>query len=136
VRGLNGKQLNAFVLIRIDLLPREVLLPIFEYRCESCRKVYEALILKSSGEKDLRCPYCRGRKRKRLISGVSVVRSASQKQKDRMQALSKVDPTKPQEVARHFKEHGSRFEETGFRGKKPWQDAVDRVAAGGPTLEE
>jgi hypothetical protein len=53
-----------------------------------------------------------------------------------MQALSTVDPTKPQEVAQHFKEHGSRFGETGFRGKKAWQHAVDRVAAGGPTLEE
>lgn len=111
-------------------------MPIFEYRCESCKKVYEALILKSSGEKDLRCPYCRGRKRRKLISPVSVVRSASQTQKDRLQALSKVDPTKPQEVAQHFKEHGSRFGETGFRGKKAWQDAVDRVAAGGPTLEK
>jgi len=111
-------------------------LPIFEYRCESCKKVYEALILKSSGEKALSCPYCRGRKRKRLISGVSVVRSASQKQKDRLQALSQVDPTRPQEVARHFKEHGSRFGETGFRGKKAWRGAVERVAAGGPTLEE
>jgi len=111
-------------------------LPIFEYRCESCKKVYEALILKSSGEKDLHCPYCRGRKRKKLISGVSVVRSASQTQKERLQALAKVDPTKPQEVARHFREHGSRFTETGFRGKKAWQEAVDRVAAGGPTLEK
>ena len=111
-------------------------MPIFEYRCESCKKVYEALILKSSGEKDLRCPHCRGRKRKRLISGVSVVRSASRMQKDRLQALSKVDPTKPQEVAQHFKEHGSRFGEAGFKGKKAWRDAVDRVAAGGPTLEE
>jgi putative FmdB family regulatory protein len=111
-------------------------LPIFEYRCESCKRVYEALILKSSGEENSGCPYCRGRKRKRLISGVSVVRSAAQKQKDRLQALSKVDPAKPQEVARHFKEHGSRFGETGFRGKKAWLDAVDRVAAGGPTTEE
>ena len=111
-------------------------MPIFEYRCESCKKVYEALILKSSGEKDLRCPHCRGRKRKRLISGVSVVRSASRMQKDRLQALSKVDPTKPQEVAQHFKEHGSRFGEAGFKGKKAGRDAIDRVAAGGPTLEE
>ncbi len=111
-------------------------MPIFEYRCESCKKVYEALILKPSGEKGLRCPYCGGRKRKRLISSVSVSRSPLQKKRDRLQNLAKVDPAKPQEVAKHFREHGSRFGETGFRGKKAWQDAVERVAAGGPTLEE
>jgi hypothetical protein len=52
-----------------------------------------------------------------------------------MHSLSKVDPAKPQEVAQHFKEHGSRFGETGFRREKAWRDTVDRVAAGGPTLE-
>jgi putative FmdB family regulatory protein len=111
-------------------------LPIFEYRCKSCKKIYESLIMSSWGEKDLSCPYCGGRKGERLISPVSLVRSPSQKRRDRMQALSKVDPTKPQEVARHLKEHGSRFGETGFRGTKAWRDAIDRVSAGGPTLEE
>jgi hypothetical protein len=53
-----------------------------------------------------------------------------------MSALSKVDPANPQEVAGHFKQHGSRFGETGFRGTKAWRKAVDRVASGGPTLEE
>jgi hypothetical protein len=53
-----------------------------------------------------------------------------------MTALSKVNPTNPQEVARHFKEHGSRFGDTDFRVTKAWRDAVDRVAEGGPTLSE
>jgi hypothetical protein len=39
-------------------------------------------------------------------------------------------------VARHFKEQGSRFGESDFRGKKTWKDAVHRVAEGGPTLED
>jgi putative FmdB family regulatory protein len=111
-------------------------LPIFEFRCKSCQRIYESLIMSSSGEKDLSCPYCGHRKREKLVSRVSVLRSSSQKHRDRMQALSKVDPTKPQEVARHLKEHGSRFGETGFRETKTWREAVDRVSAGGPTLEE
>jgi putative FmdB family regulatory protein len=111
-------------------------LPIFEYRCNSCKRTYESLIMSSWHEKDLSCPYCGSKKGERLVSLVSVVRSPSQKDRDRMQALSKVDPTKPQEVARHLKEHGSRFGETGFRGTKAWREAVDRVSAGGPTLEE
>lgn len=111
-------------------------MPIFEYRCKSCKRTYESLVMSSSSEKDLICPYCGHRKRERLVSLVSVVRSPSQKHRDKMQSLSKVDPTKPQEVARHLKEHGSRFGETGFRGTKTWEEAVDRVSAGGPTLEE
>ena len=111
-------------------------MPIFEYQCKSCSRVFESLILNSSDEKDARCPDCEGRELERLVSAVSLVRSPSQKHKDRMQALSTVDPTKPQEVARHLKEHGSRFGETGFRGTKAWREAVDRVTAGGTTLEE
>ena len=59
-----------------------------------------------------------------------------QRHKDRMNALGRVDPTKPQEVARYFKEYGSRFGNSGFRGTKVWLDAVDRVAEGGPTLQK
>jgi len=72
----------------------------------------------------------------RKISAATVVRSPTQKNRDRMKALGKVDPTNPQGIARHFKEHGSRFGEADFRGKKAWKDAVDRVADGGPTLEK
>jgi putative FmdB family regulatory protein len=111
-------------------------LPIFEYRCKSCSRIYESLVMSSWGEKDLSCPYCGHGKRERLVSVVSVVRSPSQKQRDRMRALSRVNPAKPEEVARHLKEHGSRFGETGFRGTKAWREAVDRVSAGGPTLDE
>lgn len=85
-------------------------MPIFEYRCKSCKRIYESLIMSSRGEKDRSCPYCGSRKGERLVSAVSLVRSPSQKHRDRMQALSKVDPAKPQEVARHLKKHGS------FRG--------------------
>ena len=78
----------------------------------------------------------RSGKRQRLISSVSVVRSLSQKDTDRMLALSKVDPTNPQEVTRHLKEQASRFGESDFRETKAWREAVDRVATGYPTLEE
>jgi putative FmdB family regulatory protein len=111
-------------------------LPIFEYRCRTCGRIYESLILNPRDEKNASCPDCGGRRRERLVSGVSVMRSPSRKHRDRLQSLAKVDPTKPREVAQHFKKHGSRFGETGFKGKKAWQNAVDRVAAGGPTLEE
>ena len=84
----------------------------------------------------LTCPQCGSEDVDKLMSTVSVVRSPSQIHQDRTQALSKVNPGNPQEVARHFKEQGSRFGEADFRGKKAWKDAVNRVAEGGPTLED
>ncbi len=45
--------------------------------------------------------------------------------------ISKVNPTNPEEVAKYFKERGSRFGDRGFRGTKNWRDADDRVAKGG-----
>lgn len=111
-------------------------MPIYEYECRSCQDRFESLIWPGKEQAAPKCPRCGGSHVKRVISRASVVRSSSQKKQDRMKALAKVDPQRPQEVARYFKDHGSRFGEADFRGKKAWRDAVDRVAEGGPTLEE
>lgn len=111
-------------------------MPIYEYQCGSCNNHYETLVIDMTKESPLKCPHCGSRNVKKLISQASVLRSPSQRGTDRLKALAKVNPTKPQEVAQHFKEHGSRFGETDFRGKKAWRDAVDRVSKDGPTLEE
>ena len=111
-------------------------MPIYEYECRICRRSFEELTRGAAETCLPLCPYCGGGEPKRLISPASVIRSPSQRKGDRLKALAKVDPMKPQEVARHFKEHGSRFGDAGFREKKAWRDAVDRVAEGGPTLED
>ena len=111
-------------------------MPIYEYRCRSCDNQYESLVLGADHEDLPACPRCNSSDVEKLMSSASVVRSPSQRDRDRMTALAKVDPAKPQEVARHLKEHGSRFGDADFRGKKAWRDAVDRVAEGGPTLEK
>ena len=111
-------------------------MPIYEYQCKSCNKQYESLVLGADHEDPSACPQCGSRDVQKLMSSASVVRSPSQRDSDRTRALAKVDPTKPQDVARHLKEHGSRFGDADFRGKKAWRDAVDRVAEGGPTLEK
>ncbi|MFC1867424.1 zinc ribbon domain-containing protein [Thermodesulfobacteriota bacterium] len=111
-------------------------MPIFEYQCTSCNNQYEALIMDVAEEDLPKCPKCGGSDVKKLLSPVSVLRSPSQRNADRSRSLVNVDPTKPQEVARHLKTHGSRFNDAGFRGKKAWHDAVDRVSRGGPTLEK
>ena len=111
-------------------------MPVYEYQCESCDNRYTLLARSRDSEEIQPCPRCGSGQGRKLISSVSVVRSASQKEEDRAKALTAVDPTKPQEVARYFKEHGSRFGDHDFRGTDAWHEAVDRVAEGGSTLDE
>jgi putative FmdB family regulatory protein len=111
-------------------------MPVYEYECKSCQNRYSAILsIKDSGEAPS-CPECGSDDVRKLISSVAVVRSAQEKTEDRAKAVTQVDPTKPQEVAKYFRDHGSRFGEDDFRGTKEWHDAVDRVAEGGPTLDE
>ena len=72
----------------------------------------------------------------RTVMSQATVDEEPKQHEDRMHALAKVDPTKPQEVAKYFKKYGSRFGSSGFRETKAWRDAIERVAAGGPTLEK
>jgi putative FmdB family regulatory protein len=111
-------------------------MPVYEYQCESCHYRFSALVSIKDSEELPQCPRCGAQDVHKLVSSVSVVRSAGQREEDRSKALPRVDPTKPQEVAKYFRDHGSRFGEDDFRGTKEWHDAVDRVAEGGPTLDE
>jgi len=111
-------------------------MPVYEYQCESCDHRYTLLARAKDSEELPTCPQCGDEKVRKLISSVSVVRSASRKEEDGGKPLAAVDPTKPQEVAQYLKEHGSRFGDDDFRGTDTWHDAIDRVAEGGPTLDE
>jgi len=94
------------------------------------------MLASTTNERPKKCPQCGSSNVQRVMSSANIARSSSQKAADRAKAFQKVNPASPQEVARYFKEHGSRFGDADFRGTKAWQDAVDRVAQGGPTLEE
>ncbi len=39
----------------------ELLMPIYEYRCEGCDKTFEILQRLGAGADDLECPHCAGR---------------------------------------------------------------------------
>ena len=46
-------------------------MPIYEYQCETCERIFQELIMRKADEKKLRCPDCGGRGLKRLISRVA-----------------------------------------------------------------
>ena len=111
-------------------------MPVYEYQCEACNHCFTVLLHIKDSDEIQPCPSCGSETVQKLISSVSVARSAAQKEEDRQKAVTGVDPTKPQDVAKYFRDHGSRFGEDDFRGTKEWHDAVERVADGGPTLDE
>jgi putative FmdB family regulatory protein len=119
-----------------QLLIGRLAMPVYEYRCEGCDHPYNVLMRIEEREELRPCPKCGSEEVRKIISSVSVVRSDSQKAEDRQKTMPRVDPTNPQEVAKYFRDHGSRFGEDDFRGTDTWHDAVDRVAEGGPTLDE
>ncbi len=43
-------------------------MPIYEYKCQACGKVFEKLILSGGKEEDVRCPECSCDNLKKLVS--------------------------------------------------------------------
>ena len=46
-------------------------MPIYEYRCKSCKTIFQQIILKMDEEKALKCPKCGVKGPRRLISRVA-----------------------------------------------------------------
>jgi putative FmdB family regulatory protein len=64
-------------------------MPLYEYECQNCGKIFQSLVLKREEEKTLKCPGCAGADLKRLISRVAYHVSESDR-------LSSYDPTSRQ----------------------------------------
>lgn len=52
-------------------------MPIYEYRCASCDDVFEELIVRSSDERELRCPKCHGAKVAKVMSRPAAAKGSS-----------------------------------------------------------
>ena len=59
-----------------ELIEREVIMPIFEFKCGRCGHIYEELVL-SGEEEALMCPECKSKKVNRLISRTGAVGKSS-----------------------------------------------------------
>ncbi|MCF8081960.1 MAG: zinc ribbon domain-containing protein [Deltaproteobacteria bacterium] len=46
-------------------------MPIYEYKCHTCKEEFQALIMNSEEQEALTCPACGGREMSRLISRVA-----------------------------------------------------------------
>ncbi len=105
-------------------------MPIYEYRCNSCRRPFSLFVRSLSAEPDLRCPRCGASDARRLISRFAVVRSEDSRSDDLMDSagdLGDVDEKDPRSVARWAKKMSS---ELGEDAGPEFNEMVDRLESG------
>lgn len=68
-------------------------MPIYEYRCQDCRKVSSIFVRSVSSTVEPSCQHCNGQSLDRLISRVAVLRSAQEiyNDYDRMSWVDDID---------------------------------------------
>ncbi|MEW6272578.1 MAG: zinc ribbon domain-containing protein [Thermodesulfobacteriota bacterium] len=111
-------------------------MPIYEYRCRSCRRRVQVLTLRASEQPDAVCDKCGSRELDRLMSRFAVARS----EESRLDALgdpsqlSGLDENDPKSVARWMRKMGK---ELGDDVGGPEFDAmVDELEAGGDLTDD
>jgi putative FmdB family regulatory protein len=52
-------------------------MPIYEYACRACDRVFEELVIRRSDEAGVKCPVCEGRRVEKLVSRPAAARSGA-----------------------------------------------------------
>jgi putative FmdB family regulatory protein len=106
-------------------------MPIYEYRCEKCRRITSVLTTRVSEKVDAVCTHCGGKKMSRLMSRFAMPRS----EESRMESLSDpsrmgdIDEDDPKSVARMMKRMGKEMGDE-FNGPE-FDEAVEELESGG-----
>ena len=105
-------------------------MPIYEYGCQSCRKRTSVFVRSITSTLEPRCEHCGGRKLRRLISRVAVVRSgAGDGGADDFDEsmLADVDENDPRSMARFARRMR---DEMGEDMGPDFDEAVEKMEAG------
>lgn len=88
-------------------------MPIYEYRCEDCRRKVTILTLRVGEAVDAACEHCGGRRLHRLMSRFAMVRSDDARLDALADdaALGDVDESDPKSVARWMRKMGQELGE-------------------------
>jgi putative FmdB family regulatory protein len=106
-------------------------MPIYEYRCEKCRRKTTLLTLRVSEAIDPVCEHCGSRTLRRLMSRFATIRS----EEDRVDALADpgalgdVDENDPKSMARFMRKMGKELGEDV--AGDDFDEMVDEMEAGG-----
>lgn len=112
-------------------------MPIYEYRCLGCRKIFSFLVgvVADSGEPV--CPKCGGRELKKLISRVARVRSQEAVLEDLADPSQVGDLEDPKAMARWAKKMGKALgEETGEELGEEFDSMLENPEGAGDDLDE
>jgi len=105
-------------------------MPIYEYRCNQCRRGFSVFVRSVSAQSAAVCPRCGATDVRRLISSFAVLRS-EEGQADRLDGMASdlgdVDENDPRSVARWARRMSS---EMGEDAGPEFNDMVDRLEAG------
>jgi len=103
--------------------------PIYEYRCDDCRKKISILTLRVSEPVEAVCEHCGGRRLTRLMSRFATVRSDDARLDDLSDpsTLGGVDENDPKSVARWMRKMGR---ELGEDAGDDFDEMIDEMEAG------
>jgi putative FmdB family regulatory protein len=110
-------------------------MPIYEYRCEKCRRVTSVLTTRVTEKVEAVCEHCGGTKMSRLMSRFAMPRS----EESRMESLADpsrmgdVDENDPKSVARMMKRMGK---EMGDEFSGEFDEAVEEIESSGDLGDE
>lgn len=99
-------------------------MPIYEYRCKDCGRMFAFLYGVSRDSRDPACPGCHGRHLSRLISRVARVRSEEAMLEDLADPTKIGDFEDPRSVAKWAKQMGSAL---GEEAGEDFGDVVDEM---------
>jgi putative FmdB family regulatory protein len=106
-------------------------MPIYEYRCDRCRKKTSILTLRVTEKVDARCEHCGSSRLTRLLSRFAMTRS----EESRLDSLadpsnlSGLDESDPRSMARWMRKMGREMGDE-FGGPE-FDEAIDEMEAGG-----
>jgi putative FmdB family regulatory protein len=105
-------------------------MPIYEYRCEDCRRKSTVLTLRVSEAVDTICEHCGSRQLTRLMSRFATPRSEESRLDNLSDpsSLGGVDESDPKSMARWMREMGK---ELGEDAGDDFAEMVDEMEAGG-----
>jgi len=100
-------------------------MPIYEYRCEACKRRTSVFVRSISSPVRAACEHCGSKKLTRLISRVAVHRGSSSLDDD--SAFDDIDEHDPRQMARLMRQMG---EEAGEEMGPEFDEMVSRLEAG------
>lgn len=87
-------------------------MPVYEYRCQQCRKRFSKLLSIAQRDAPQPCPFCEATETKRLVSRVVRLRSEDQMLDDLADSMEFAgDPDDPQTMRRFMREMSAAMDE-------------------------